>query len=129
MTMLKRLGRLFVIKSRTEAWLVTYAIAVGAIERGQHYMHQYPGFRRAGSWRFAHRRCLYRRSPAARQRQDAGAADTRVLFAAHSAGDDAPRARSGRATRRWTAARRRRTGRSDGLNPNLSEPQKKMRGA
>jgi hypothetical protein len=22
---------------------VTYAIAVGAVERGQHYMHQYPG--------------------------------------------------------------------------------------
>jgi hypothetical protein len=50
MTMLKRLGRLFVIKTRTEAWLVTYAIAVGAIERGQHYMHQYPGF---GGWLLA----------------------------------------------------------------------------
>lgn len=44
MSMLKRLGRLFVIKTRFEAFLVTYAIAVGSIERGQHYMQQYPGF-------------------------------------------------------------------------------------
>ncbi len=41
--MLKRLGRLFVIKTRFEAFLVTYAIAVGAVERGLHYMQQYPG--------------------------------------------------------------------------------------
>lgn len=41
--MLKRLARLFTIKTRTEAFLVIYAIAVGAIERGQHYMQQYPG--------------------------------------------------------------------------------------
>jgi hypothetical protein len=49
-TMLKRLGRLFVIKTRTEAWLVIYAIAVGAIERGRHYMDVYPGF---GGWLLA----------------------------------------------------------------------------
>ncbi len=42
--MLKRLGRLFVIKTRTEAWLVTYAIAVGAVERGRHYLELYPGW-------------------------------------------------------------------------------------
>lgn len=41
--MLKRIGRLFVIKTRTEAWLVTYAIALGAVERGQHYLQTYPG--------------------------------------------------------------------------------------
>ncbi len=41
--MLKRLARLFVIKTRFEAFLVTYAIAVGAVERGLHYMQQYPG--------------------------------------------------------------------------------------
>ena len=41
--MLKRLARLFTIKTRLEAFLVTYAIAVGAVERGQHYLHQYPG--------------------------------------------------------------------------------------
>jgi hypothetical protein len=43
MSMLKRIGRLFVIKTRTEAWLVTYAIAVGAVERGRHYFETYPG--------------------------------------------------------------------------------------
>lgn len=41
--MLKRLARLFTIKTRFEAYLVTYAIAVGAVERGQHYLQQYPG--------------------------------------------------------------------------------------
>ena len=43
MTMLKKIGRLFVIKTRLEAYLVTYAIAVGAIERGFHYLQAYPG--------------------------------------------------------------------------------------
>ena len=41
--MLKRIARLFVIKTRLEAFLVTYAIAVGSIERGFHYMQNYPG--------------------------------------------------------------------------------------
>jgi hypothetical protein len=41
--MLKRFARLFVIKTRLEAYLVTYAIAVGAIERGIHYMQNYQG--------------------------------------------------------------------------------------
>lgn len=41
--MLKRFARLFIIKTRLEAYLVTYAIAVGAIERGMHYMQSYPG--------------------------------------------------------------------------------------
>ena len=44
MSKMQRLGRLFVIKTRTEAFLVTYAIAVGAVERGLHYMDQYPGY-------------------------------------------------------------------------------------
>ena len=44
MTMLRRLGRLFTIKTRTEAWLVTYAIAAGAVERGTHYLAAYPGW-------------------------------------------------------------------------------------
>jgi len=43
MFMFKRLARLFTIKTRFEAFLVTYAIAVGAVERGLHYMQQYPG--------------------------------------------------------------------------------------
>jgi len=42
--MLKKIGRLFIIKTRFEAWMVTYAIAVGSVERGQHYLVQYPGF-------------------------------------------------------------------------------------
>ena len=41
--MFKRLARLFTIKTRFEAFLVTYAIAVGAVERGLHYMQQVPG--------------------------------------------------------------------------------------
>lgn len=41
--MLKRFARLFTIKTRLEAYLVTYAIAIGAIERGIHYMQSYPG--------------------------------------------------------------------------------------
>jgi hypothetical protein len=43
MTMLSKIGRLFTIKTRTEAWLVTYAIAVGAVERARHYLELYPG--------------------------------------------------------------------------------------
>lgn len=43
MSMLKRVARLFTIKTRFEAFLVIYAIAVGAVERGQHYLQQYPG--------------------------------------------------------------------------------------
>ena len=34
---------MFVIKTRLEAYLVTYAIAVGAVERGVHYLQNYPG--------------------------------------------------------------------------------------
>jgi hypothetical protein len=40
---LKKIGRLFTIKTRLEAFLITYAIALGAIERGVHYMQNYPG--------------------------------------------------------------------------------------
>lgn len=43
MNKLRKIGRLFVIKTRLEAFLVTYAIAVGAVERGVHYMQNYPG--------------------------------------------------------------------------------------
>ena len=48
--MLRKVGRLFVIKTRFEAWLVIYAIALGAVERGQHYLATYPGF---GGWLLA----------------------------------------------------------------------------
>ena len=43
MTMGKRIARLFVLKTRAEVWLVIYAIALGAVERGRHYMEVYPG--------------------------------------------------------------------------------------
>ena len=50
MTMLRKIGRLFTIKTRFEAWLVIYAIALGAVERGRHYLDAYPGF---GGWLLA----------------------------------------------------------------------------
>src|SRR5438046_5326368 len=42
--MLNKIGRLFQIKTRLEAWLVIYAIALGAVERGRHYLETYPGW-------------------------------------------------------------------------------------
>jgi hypothetical protein len=48
--MLKKIGRLFTIKTRLEAWLVIYAIALGAVERGRHYLEIYPGW---GGWMLA----------------------------------------------------------------------------
>ena len=45
--MLKRIGRLFVIKNRWEAMAVIYALGLGAIERGVHYLKVYPGM---GGW-------------------------------------------------------------------------------
>ncbi|WP_313534867.1 hypothetical protein [Sphingomonas sp.] len=41
--MLYRIGRLFVIKSKFEAFLVIFGLANGAVERGYHYMSLYPG--------------------------------------------------------------------------------------
>ena len=43
MTMGKRIARLFTIKTRFEAFLVIFAIAMGAVERGRHYLEMYPG--------------------------------------------------------------------------------------
>ena len=42
--MLNKIARLFVIKSRWEAFLIIYALALGATERGTHYLHQFPGY-------------------------------------------------------------------------------------
>lgn len=42
--MLKKIKRLFIIKTRFEACLIIYALGLGACERGIHYMEQYPGF-------------------------------------------------------------------------------------
>lgn len=45
--MLKKALRLFVIKTRLEAWAIIYALAVGGVTRGFHYTAQYPGI---GGW-------------------------------------------------------------------------------
>lgn len=42
--MLAKIGRLFVIKTRFEAFAIIYALALGAVERGSVYLTQYPGF-------------------------------------------------------------------------------------
>lgn len=39
-----RIKRLFTIKTKFEAYLVIYALALGAVERGLVYIDQYPGF-------------------------------------------------------------------------------------
>jgi len=41
--MLRKIARLFVIKNKFEAFLVIYGLGLGAVERGVHYIHQYPG--------------------------------------------------------------------------------------
>lgn len=42
--MWQKFSRLFVIKTRPEAFLVIFALANGAVQRGQVYLSQYPGF-------------------------------------------------------------------------------------
>ena len=42
--MLRKLGRLFVIKTRFEAFLIIYALALGSSARGMIYLQDYPGF-------------------------------------------------------------------------------------
>lgn len=42
--MLKKIKRLFIIKTRFEACLIIYALALGAVERGSVYLHQFPGW-------------------------------------------------------------------------------------
>jgi hypothetical protein len=41
--MFRKIARLFVIKTRLEAFAVIYAIAVGAVGRGIVYLQHYPG--------------------------------------------------------------------------------------
>lgn len=41
--MLRKLGRLFVIKNRFEAFLIIYALALGSSARGMAYLQEYPG--------------------------------------------------------------------------------------
>src|SRR3546814_12757764 len=42
--MLRKLGRLFVIKTRFEAYAIIYALALGATARGSQYLLESPGF-------------------------------------------------------------------------------------
>ena len=42
--MLRKISRLFVIKTRFEAFLIIYALALGATARGASYLEQYPGW-------------------------------------------------------------------------------------
>ena len=45
--MLHKISRLFVIKTKIEAYLIIFALAVGAMERGKGYLNEYPG---TGGW-------------------------------------------------------------------------------
>ncbi len=45
--MFAKIARLFVIKTRTEAFLIIYALALGATERGATYLERFPGW---GGW-------------------------------------------------------------------------------
>jgi hypothetical protein len=45
--MWEKIGRLFVIKTKFEAYLITFALATGAMERGKAYLSAYPGI---GGW-------------------------------------------------------------------------------
>jgi hypothetical protein len=42
--MLRKIGRLFVIKTRFEAYLIIFALATGSAQRGHVYLEQFPGF-------------------------------------------------------------------------------------
>jgi hypothetical protein len=42
--MFRKVSRLFMIKTRFEAFLIIYALALGAVERGSVYIHRFPGF-------------------------------------------------------------------------------------
>ena len=42
--MLTKIGRLFVIKTKVEAYMIIYALALGAVERGSAYLDRFPGY-------------------------------------------------------------------------------------
>ena len=42
--MLTKLGRLFVIKTKVEAYMIIYALSLGAVERGSAYLDRFPGY-------------------------------------------------------------------------------------
>ena len=41
--MLRKVARLFVIKTHWEAYMIIYALALGAVERGSVYLTRFPG--------------------------------------------------------------------------------------
>jgi hypothetical protein len=41
--MFQRISRLFTIKTKFEAFVIIYGLGLGAVERGHHYLAQYPG--------------------------------------------------------------------------------------
>ena len=41
---MSKLSRLFVIKTPVEAYMIIYALALGAVERGMVYLDRFPGF-------------------------------------------------------------------------------------
>ena len=41
---MKKVARLFQIKTKTEVFLITYALGLGAVKLGEAYLIQYPGF-------------------------------------------------------------------------------------
>ncbi|PTQ64876.1 hypothetical protein C8J45_102232 [Sphingomonas sp. PP-CE-3G-477] len=45
--MWNRFARLFIIKTKFEAFLVIYGLGLGAVERGRRYLDLYPGY---GGW-------------------------------------------------------------------------------
>ncbi len=45
--MFRKIRRLFVIKTKWEAYLIIYALATGAMARGRNYLVEYPG---VGGW-------------------------------------------------------------------------------
>ena len=40
----KKIKRLFIIKTRWEAYAIIYALALGGVQRGNVYLNDYPGF-------------------------------------------------------------------------------------
>lgn len=42
--MLRKIGRLFMIKTHWEAYMIIYALALGAVERGSIYLTRFPGW-------------------------------------------------------------------------------------
>lgn len=40
---MKTFARLFTIKTKLEVFLITYALGLGAVKRGEEYLLQYPG--------------------------------------------------------------------------------------